>query len=108
MRSCLAAFWSIIKSCHSILRVVNPPSAAVLVTGLGTHALRQSLVVDEALHVSGDGLLRHDGEVWTAVRLASVDPSLMVELVTDAWRRTAPRRLAVTFDAGRAAATGDD
>ena len=45
---------------------------------------------------------------WTAVRLASVDPAMMTDLVTDAWRRTAPKRLAVTLDAGRAAATGDD
>jgi hypothetical protein len=45
---------------------------------------------------------------WTAVRLASVDPAMLAELITDAWRRTAPKRLAVTFDAGRAAATGDD
>jgi hypothetical protein len=45
---------------------------------------------------------------WTAVHLASVELAMMAELITDAWRRTAPKRLAATLDAGRTAATGDD
>lgn len=46
---------------------------------------------------------------WTAVRLASVDAAMMEELVTDAWRRTAPKRLAAMFDAGKPSVpAGDD
>ena len=35
---------------------------------------------------------------WVTVRLATVDPEHMRELVTGAWRRTAPKRLAATYD----------
>jgi hypothetical protein len=38
---------------------------------------------------------------WVAVRLASVEPATLRALLTDAWRRTAPRRVAAAFDAGR-------
>jgi hypothetical protein len=38
---------------------------------------------------------------WVSVRLATVDPDLMREIITAAWRRTAPRRLAAAYDAGR-------
>jgi hypothetical protein len=34
---------------------------------------------------------------WTSVRLSAVDPAMIAKLVTDAWRRTAPRGLAASF-----------
>jgi hypothetical protein len=37
---------------------------------------------------------------WTSVRLAAVDPEEMRELVTETWRRTAPKRLAAGFAIG--------
>jgi len=36
---------------------------------------------------------------WTRVQLATVDPDEMRELVTDAWRATAPKRLLASYDA---------
>lgn len=35
---------------------------------------------------------------WVTVRLSEVDPTAMAELVTDAWRRTAPKRLLTELD----------
>jgi hypothetical protein len=35
---------------------------------------------------------------WVAVRLDGVDPAEMRELVVEAWRRTAPRRVVDEFD----------
>lgn len=34
------------------------------------------------------------------VRLATVDPGELAELVTESWRRAAPKRLVAAFDAG--------
>src|SRR5947207_1133564 len=36
---------------------------------------------------------------WTTADLSRVDPDEMCELVEDAWRRTAPKRLVASFDA---------
>ncbi|MGJ6962035.1 MmcQ/YjbR family DNA-binding protein [Streptosporangium sp. G11] len=36
---------------------------------------------------------------WVAVRLAGADPQELAELVTEAWRLTAPRRLVASFEA---------
>ena len=35
---------------------------------------------------------------WVTVDLARVDPGLLESLVRDAWRRTAPKKLAATLD----------
>jgi hypothetical protein len=37
---------------------------------------------------------------WVTVELARVDPDEMRDLISDAWRRTAPKRLVARFDAG--------
>src|SRR5882757_3133893 len=36
---------------------------------------------------------------WISVTLARIDPDELTELLTEAWRRTAPRRLVHEFDA---------
>ena len=36
---------------------------------------------------------------WVSVQLSSVDPELIRELITEAWRRTAPNRTVAAFDA---------
>ena len=36
---------------------------------------------------------------WVTVDLARVDPALLESLLRDAWRRTAPKKLAATLDA---------
>jgi len=36
---------------------------------------------------------------WVTVDLARVDPSLLESLLRDAWRRSAPKKLAATLDA---------
>jgi hypothetical protein len=38
---------------------------------------------------------------WVTVQLARVDLKVMEELIVDAWRRTAPKRTAKEYDAGR-------
>jgi hypothetical protein len=37
---------------------------------------------------------------WVQVRLASIDPAEMRELVLDAWRMCVPKRVAAEYDAG--------
>ena len=69
MRSCLAAFWSIMTPL-SILGVSAPTTIPHLMSGFRATALLKALLAHEALHVPSDGLLSYDGEVWTAVRLA--------------------------------------
>ena len=36
---------------------------------------------------------------WVTVDLARVDPALLESLIRDAWRRSAPKKLAATLDA---------
>ena len=36
---------------------------------------------------------------WVSVELATVDPAEVRELVTEAWRQTAPKRLVAAYDA---------
>jgi len=37
---------------------------------------------------------------WVTVDLARVEPLLLEDLLRDAWRRTAPKKLAATLDGG--------
>ena len=37
---------------------------------------------------------------WVSIQLATVDPTELRELVVEAWRQTAPRRLVTAYDAG--------
>jgi hypothetical protein len=37
---------------------------------------------------------------WVSVELATVDPDELGELLVEAWRQTAPRRLVAAYDAG--------
>ena len=39
---------------------------------------------------------------WVSIQLATADPAEVRELVEEAWRQTAPRRLVAAFDAGQA------
>ena len=36
---------------------------------------------------------------WVSIQLATVDPTELGELVVEAWRQTAPKRLVVAYDA---------
>ena len=36
---------------------------------------------------------------WVSIQLATVDPTELRELVVEAWRQTAPRRLVTAYDA---------
>ena len=42
----------------------------------------------------------YDGYAYVLVRLARVEPGALRELVEDAWRCTAPKKLLAAFDAG--------
>jgi hypothetical protein len=37
---------------------------------------------------------------WVSIQLATVDPAELGELLVEAWRQTAPRRLVAAYDAG--------
>ncbi|MGH3101267.1 MAG: MmcQ/YjbR family DNA-binding protein [Thermoleophilia bacterium] len=37
---------------------------------------------------------------WVGIQLAGVDPTELRELMVEAWRQTAPRRLVTAYDAG--------
>jgi hypothetical protein len=37
---------------------------------------------------------------WIGIRLATVDPTELRELLIEAWRQAAPRRLVSAYDAG--------
>ena len=39
---------------------------------------------------------------WVGVQLARADPDELRELLVEAWRRTAPKRLVATYDAAQA------
>ena len=41
---------------------------------------------------------------WVSIELASADPGELRELVTEAWRQTAPRRLVAAYDTEHPAA----
>jgi hypothetical protein len=43
---------------------------------------------------------------WVSIQLATADPAEVRELLTEAWRQTAPKRLVASFDA-TAPASGD-
>ena len=44
---------------------------------------------------------------WVSIQLATVDPAELGELVVEAWRQTAPRRLVAAYDAQQDCGGGD-
>jgi hypothetical protein len=42
----------------------------------------------------------YDGYPYVLVRLSAADPAALAELVEDAWRLAAPKRLVAAYDAG--------
>ena len=42
----------------------------------------------------------YDGYAYVLVRLAAADPGELAELIEDAWRLVAPKRLIAAYDAG--------
>jgi hypothetical protein len=38
---------------------------------------------------------------WVSIQLATVDPAELRELVVEAWRQTAPKRLVAAYDTAR-------
>ena len=45
---------------------------------------------------------------WVSIELANADPGEVRELVTEAWRQTAPRRLVAAYDAEHPAIADPD
>ena len=43
----------------------------------------------------------YDGYAYVLVRLARADPAVLAELIEDAWRLSAPKRLIAAYDAER-------
>jgi hypothetical protein len=59
----------------------------------------------EALLRSDPGVFfttpHYDGYPYVLVRLAAVDPAQLAELIEDAWRLSAPKRVLAAYDAAR-------
>jgi len=62
-----------------------------------TLEVQQALVASEPETFSASHYTGRFG--WTTVRLAGLEADELRELIEDAWRRTAPKRLAAAFDA---------
>jgi hypothetical protein len=43
----------------------------------------------------------YDGYAYVLVRLAAADPAMLAELIEDAWRLSAPKRVIAAYDAER-------
>ncbi len=70
----------------------NSTSACVKATPADQHAL---IDADPATYSMSAYVGRFG---WVTVQLATVDPDQMRQLVIDAWRRTAPKRLVAAYD----------
>ena len=74
----------------------DPPALVMRVADLGER---------EALLQSGSDayftIPHYDGHPYVLVRLEAVDPGELAELVEEAWRIRAPKRLLARYDAGR-------
>jgi hypothetical protein len=62
-----------------------------------TREAQQALVASDPQTFSVSAYTGRFG--WTTVDLARVDPDELRELVEEAWRRTAPKKLVASFDA---------
>ena len=76
----------------------------VIVGEDGTYASVKASLEDQAALVHADpatfGVASHVGRYgWVDVALDRVDRGELVELVVEAWRRTAPKRVVAAYDA---------
>jgi hypothetical protein len=71
----------------------------------GAATIKASLEAQQALVASEPEIYSVSAYVgrygWTTVQLGRVDPEDLQELVEEAWRRTAPKKLVRQFDAGQ-------
>ena len=70
--------------------------------GVKTTKQEQSALIATAPETFGipDYVGRHG---WVSVQLATADPAELRELLVEAWRQTAPKRLVATYDAAEPA-----
>jgi hypothetical protein len=66
--------------------------------GVKTTKQEQAALIAAAPETFGipDYVVRHG---WVSVQLATADPAELRELLVEAWRQTAPKRLVATYDA---------
>ena len=87
---------------HPTFRVRNKMFMGMGNKGLGA-SVKASLDEQDALiqsHPETFAVPQYVGRFgWVSVQLSSVDPTLMRELIIEAWRRTAPKRLVAAYDA---------
>ncbi|HEX6686372.1 MAG TPA: MmcQ/YjbR family DNA-binding protein [Candidatus Limnocylindrales bacterium] len=88
---------------HPTLRV-NGKMFASGMTGSKTMTVKASKEEQEALLAEAPdvyGMAAYVGRFgWVEVNLSKVDRDELRELVTEAWRRTAPKKLVKQYDAG--------
>jgi hypothetical protein len=81
-----------------IFVVIGPDGASASVKA--SLEAQQALVSSEPETYSVSAYIGRYG--WTTVELAGADAEELRELVEDAWRRTAPKKLIATYDASTA------
>ena len=90
---------------HPTFRVRDKIFASMYEGDVGAIATVKASPEEQTVVVSADpttfGLASHVGRYgWTTIGLDRVDPDELRELVVEAWRRTAPKRVVATFDRG--------
>ena len=88
---------------HPTFRVRNKMFASLSDDGrvAGVKATRQEQAALLAADPETFGVPAYVGQHgWVSVQLATADPEELRELLVEAWRRTAPKRLVAAFDAG--------
>lgn len=76
-----------------------PPGADAVMLRLDPREQAELLAEDPAVFSAPDNHWGRQG--WTSARLDRIDPPVLAELLTEAWRRRAPKRLVTAFDATR-------
>ena len=87
---------------HPTLRVNNKmfasgaPESATMTLKASTEDQAELIASDPGTYSRAPYAGRYG---WVRVQLSRVDPTELRELIVEAWRRTAPKRLAATYDA---------
>lgn len=74
------------------------PRPGVMVVRIDAAEQKALIAQDPATFSAPDNTYGQNG--WTTVELATVDPTQLKELITEAWRRLAPRKLLTELDEG--------
>ncbi len=84
------------------LRVRNKIFATLPEDGRSVNLKTTPASLDELVSIAPETFRDVWGGRWVGVDLATVDPAFLRELITEAWRLAAPKRLAAKLEVGKA------